>query len=97
LNDPNPPILLLGNKRDLQDTRKVSEVEARALIDKWGGNCQWREVSAKLGQGINEAFLEITKQIQSKRQDTNEKSKEKKKKHNHHNRSSKLIKNCQIQ
>lgn len=72
LNDPNPPLLLVGNKSDLMQ-RFVPETEALGLLDKWttgdpqNSLVKWREVSAKRNTGINEIFEEIVKLIQKKR------------------------------
>lgn len=72
LNDPNPPLLLVANKSDLD--RVITEGEALSLLDKWTATTtkeslvKWREVSAKADQGINEIFSEIVKLIQRKRE-----------------------------
>lgn len=71
LNDPNPPLLLVANKCDLNPM--ITEEEALNLLDKWTGNnkeslTKWREVSAKTNAGINEIFSEIVKLIQRKRE-----------------------------
>lgn len=79
LNDPNPPLLLIGNKNDL--TRTITEEEALSLLDKWTSTStstssisknnklvKWREVSAKNDEGINEIFTEIVGLIQRKRE-----------------------------
>ena len=76
LNDPNPPLLLVGNKNDLP--RSILEQEALALTDKWTSSSKeslikWREVSAKKDEGINEIFNEIVKLIQKKREIAEEK------------------------
>lgn len=67
LNDPAPPLLLLGNKSDLEVGRVVSSRDGAALAEKWSTNCKWREVSAKKDEGIEAAFHDIIKLIDSKR------------------------------
>lgn len=67
LNDPHPPLLLLGNKSDLGPRRTVGRDEGAALAEKWGRGCGWREASAKMDEGIETAFLEIIKLIEDKR------------------------------
>ena len=90
LNDPSPPLLLIGNKADLEDFRVVSAEEGISLAEKWGNGCKWREVSAKTDQGINSIFSEISELIENKKKSPENciKLKQKKKK---------KISKCQIQ
>lgn len=53
-NNGKVPIILIGNKCDLVDQRKVSKEDAEELAKKLGVN--YFETSAKTGQGIHEAF-----------------------------------------
>ena len=59
----------MANKKDLTASfRQVSTSEGVSLTDKWSKNCKWREVSAKTDEGIDEAFFEIIKLIDNKRE-----------------------------
>ncbi len=67
INDPSPPLLLIGNKSDLEAFRTVSVEEGISLAEKWGKGCKWREVSAKTDQGIDTLFTEISQLIENKK------------------------------
>ena len=67
LNDPSPPLLLIGNKTDLTAFRTVSSEEGISLTENWGKFCKFREVSAKEDQGIKSIFTEISQLIESKK------------------------------
>lgn len=67
LNDPSPPLLLIGNKTDLTASRTVSSDEGILLSEKLGKFCKFREVSAKNGQGIDLIFNEIFHLIEGKK------------------------------
>ena len=55
------PILLIGNKSDLEDERVISKDEAQKLAKKWNGD--YIESSAKKMININESFVHITRLI----------------------------------
>ncbi|UJG44299.1 MAG: GTP-binding protein [Candidatus Heimdallarchaeum endolithica] len=55
------PIIIVGNKIDLLEQRKVSTSEGRLLAKKLG--CLFIESSAKTGENINEIFKMIVKDI----------------------------------
>ncbi|XP_047132317.1 uncharacterized protein LOC100204948 isoform X1 [Hydra vulgaris] len=59
--DGNVKLVLLGNKSDLTDARKVTKVEAQALAEEF--KIQWFETSAYTGENVEDAFLMITRQI----------------------------------
>eukprot|EP01102_Stenamoeba_stenopodia_P014386 TRINITY_DN476_c0_g1_i3.p1 TRINITY_DN476_c0_g1~~TRINITY_DN476_c0_g1_i3.p1 ORF type:complete len:209 (+),score=49.07 TRINITY_DN476_c0_g1_i3:371-997(+) len=55
------PIVIVGTKCDLEHQRKVSQVEAKTLADKWG--CAWLETSAKARINVEEAFFSVVREI----------------------------------
>lgn len=58
----NTQIILLGNKNDLQDRRRVSETDGQ-LYSKKRNAVLFSETSAKTGINVEQAFLAITKKI----------------------------------
>lgn len=58
------PILLVGNKCDLQFEREVTAQDGQQLADIW--NVPFIETSAKKSHNINELFMEIVYQINNK-------------------------------
>ena len=68
LAHPEAVILLVGTKSDLAGTgRKVSFDEAQALAQTFG--IQYREVSSKTGQGVQEVFSTLAELILDKIED----------------------------
>ncbi|KAJ3106211.1 hypothetical protein HDU97_006844 [Phlyctochytrium planicorne] len=61
LDDENVPFVLIGNKADLTDGRKVSTREAEALARKWG--CSYLETSAKTRMNVDESFQMLMRKI----------------------------------
>ncbi len=55
------PILLVGNKQDLEQERTVTYAEAKALADSWGS--EYIETSAKTNFNCKEAFEKLAKMI----------------------------------
>lgn len=55
------PIILVGNKCDLQYEREVTEADGQQLADIWG--VPFFETSAKKRHNINELFMEAVLQI----------------------------------
>jgi len=58
------PILLVGNKIDLESQREVPTVEGMALAQIWG--CPFVEASAKKKVNVNEVFTEIVREMNMK-------------------------------
>jgi len=55
------PMVLVGNKADLEDQRKVQTWEGEALAKKWG--CRFYETSAKTKQNIDTVFEQLVKEM----------------------------------
>nr|KAF7394279.1 hypothetical protein H0235_016874 [Vespula pensylvanica] len=58
------PLVLVGNKFDLQHQREVSTEEGKALAEQLG--CPFYETSAALRQFIDDAFYSLVRQIRAK-------------------------------
>ncbi|KAF2224197.1 ras family-domain-containing protein [Elsinoe ampelina] len=61
-DDPNVPIVLVGNKSDLEDARQVSRARAFATSQNWG-NTPYYETSARRRANVNEVFIDVCRQI----------------------------------
>lgn len=59
------PMVLVGNKTDLESERQVTTAEGRALAHKFG--CQFMEASAKHRINVDEAFNAIVRSIDETR------------------------------
>jgi Ras-related protein Rap-2C len=55
------PIILVGNKADLEHLREVSSNDALALAQLW--DCPFMEASAKSKTNVNELFAEIVREM----------------------------------
>lgn len=55
------PIILVGNKIDVEEDRAVTTEQARAVAAK--ANCAFMEASAKLNTNVNEIFSELVRLI----------------------------------
>ncbi len=55
--NPEAPILVVGNKKDLEEFRAVSQEEGERLADKY--DARYMEVSAKTGSGVEKVFKKI--------------------------------------
>ena len=55
------PILLVGNKQDLENERKVQHADAKALAESWG--IEYIETSAKTNFNCKEAFEKLANDI----------------------------------
>ena len=58
---PNAPLLLVGNKCDLEEKRQVSYDEGMALAEKMG--LLYIETSAKTAHNIEETFVQMSKKL----------------------------------
>lgn len=61
-DDPNVPIVLVGNKSDLEEDRAVSRARAFAVSQSWG-NTPYYETSARRRANVNEVFVDVCRQI----------------------------------
>lgn len=61
-NDPAVPIVLVGNKSDLDDDRRVSRSRAFAVSQAWG-NVPYYETSARRKVNVTEVFVDVCRQI----------------------------------
>ncbi|KAL7266710.1 RAS1 protein [Rhizina undulata] len=55
------PVIVVGNKCDLEDDRRVSKQEGKELADHFG--CQFIETSAKSRIHVDEAFYALVREI----------------------------------
>ncbi|CAF2928614.1 unnamed protein product [Rotaria sp. Silwood2] len=56
-----PPLILIGNKSDLEDERVVGREVGQALARKW--KCTFLETSAKDHGNVNQIFFDLVRQI----------------------------------
>jgi small GTP-binding protein len=66
------PIILVGNKIDIEEERAVTTDQGRALAQKFG--CGFMEASAKTNTNVNEIFFELVRLINKWREKNPEKS-----------------------
>ena len=71
------PMILVGNKQDLDKERQVSYIEAKDLADSWG--IPYIETSAKTNYNCKEAFEMLAKDIIKFKNELKTKLKNKKK------------------
>jgi len=60
-NNSNVPMILVGNKCDLEDERLISKNQGQNLATQF--NCPFIETSAKLKINVNEIFYNLIRQI----------------------------------
>jgi small GTP-binding protein len=61
------PVVLVGNKLDLADKRAVAKTVLEDFAKEWLHSCPVFEVSAKDGIGIDPVFLQIVREMRSKK------------------------------
>jgi GTPase SAR1 family protein len=57
------PVVLVGNKVDLEDDRVVTTLEGEELAQSWGKDVLFFEASAKSNINIDELFLAIARAV----------------------------------
>jgi len=77
-NAQEVPIILVGNKSDLDDERAVTTDEGKELAGKW--NCGFLEASAKSNTNVPEIFFELVTRVNKWRSSNPAGKAEKKKK-----------------
>ncbi len=60
--ETDPPLILLGNKNDLKDKRKITRAQGESMAKKYG-LFQYEETSAKTGHQVTSAFNTLAKMI----------------------------------
>lgn len=60
--DPKVPVVLVGNKSDLDDQRAVGHRRAEMLAESWGGK-PYYETSARNRTNVDEVFVDLCRQI----------------------------------
>jgi Ras-related protein Rap-1B len=61
-DDPSVPIVLVGNKCDLEEDRAVSRGRAFAVSQSWG-SAPYYETSARRRANVDESFRDLCRQI----------------------------------
>lgn len=76
--DDHVPMILVGNKIDLQEQRVVSADEAKALAHSWG--VPYEETSAKTRYNVEKVFYDLVLVIKERKDSLNGPNQKKKKK-----------------
>lgn len=76
--DSQTPMILVGNKADLEDRRDISQSEADELSKSWG--VQYIETSAKTTDNVDTVFYTLMSDIQKRKGPVESPSKKPKKK-----------------
>lgn len=75
VSDENVPIILAGNKCDLEQKRSVSKEEAQKFVSELGEYAKFIEVSAKDGKNVDEIYQQMVRMIRSHKQKKDNKDK----------------------
>jgi len=59
-----PPVVLIGNKLDMEDQRKVPTSHGQALADQWGA--KFFETSAKMNDNIEKSFSTLIRMMRQR-------------------------------
>ncbi|CAK7272720.1 Ras-related protein rsr1 [Sporothrix epigloea] len=60
-DDENTPMVIIGNKADLEDQRAVSRSKAFSLSQQW--NAPYYESSARTRTNVDEVFIDLCRQM----------------------------------
>mmetsp|Transcript_1811 Transcript_1811/g.2322 ORF Transcript_1811/g.2322 Transcript_1811/m.2322 type:complete len:197 (+) Transcript_1811:125-715(+) len=71
------PIVLVGNKSDMEEQRQVMTQEGMELAKSW--NCPFRETSAKNRTGVDEVWFDVVREIRRMSEEEEPQKKKKKK------------------
>lgn len=63
------PLLVVGNKSDLEERRQVPVEEARGKAEEWG--VQYVETSAKTRANVDKVFFDLMREIRAKKMSEN--------------------------
>ena len=66
-SDESIPFILVGNKCDLNEKRKVRADEAQARADQW--KVPYVETSAKTRENVDKVFFDLMREIRSRKVD----------------------------
>eukprot|EP00842_Homolaphlyctis_polyrhiza_P001176 jgi/Hompol1/2059/HPOL_002043-RA len=66
LDDEKVPFILVGNKADLVNDRKVSAREGELKAKEWG--CPYIETSAKTRQNVEESFIKLMRSVRDRKE-----------------------------
>lgn len=61
-DDEKTPLVIVGNKSDLEEDRAVSRARAFAVSQSWG-NAPYYETSARRRANVDEVFVDLCRQI----------------------------------
>lgn len=61
-DDEKVPLVIVGNKSDLEEDRAVPRARAFGLSQSWG-NAPYYETSARRRANVNEVFIDLCRQI----------------------------------
>lgn len=62
-DDRNVPLILVGNKVDMESNRRVSREEAQNLAAQWGGGVKYVETSAKTRSNVDIVFQDLMREL----------------------------------
>ncbi|KAF8938903.1 small GTPase superfamily [Dissophora ornata] len=77
LDDDKIPFILVGNKADLIQLRKVNKDEAAARAGEW--NCPYYETSAKTRVNVDEVYTVLMRKIQQRKESAKDRERKGKK------------------